>query len=459
MAFGVVTDETTIGVITRTRLTHQSMAIKLIGQEMMDLRGPPSELLIQRVLLLTTQGGDPLDSWGLEIHPESPIVKSSNLKGYHRFRIMPEHHRALVYLLKEKGGLDKITMVGLARRLQLSVAPLISLPFQCAKTDTSLRSDTSTATRECKRPHFPLLPSLADAVSGITFSFDDEAFRLQSVLGSAFAPLLWTTLTTVHSNLLMQACRITIALDQYHRGGVNHSTLNDLNISAVVLQHKLYSAPTLLELYPQEHDDHDKIPYVDYLNEATRFAIMIYMDMVLWPLPWAVGVKPRLAARLKGVLPRVLPDAEFAATSRSAFGHGHYLHPENTTPSSGTAPLGLEIYHIYLLLIGGIAATYTIDRPFYVQRLFLHSRGHFHTWADFKDAMTGFLWWDYVFDEPALKLWTEAYDWGLSLSQSPSPSPSPHLVEKCPRLPPLRPGVEPAERMANPFTQFPWRPR
>ncbi|KIW17127.1 hypothetical protein PV08_04318 [Exophiala spinifera] len=372
MAFMVTSDQAKISVLTRIRLIHQNAAIEKIRQEMLEIRGPPTEIFIQRMLLLSTQGGDPLDTWGVQTHPESPIVKASNLKGYHRFRIIPQHHRALAHLVREKGGIQSITKVpGLAQKLQLS--------------------DVSTATREGRRPAFPLVNDLLESVAKVRFSLDDEAILFQTVLGAAMEPFL-PILDQTLSNLFIQACLLTVALDQFTRGGKGRPLLHEIHLSAVVLQHRLYSAPALAEILPQ----YGEASRTDYLNEATRLVLMIYMDMVLWPLPWAVGVKPRLAGELRNILPHITgaPPYDFSPVEHSPLGY-----------------LG-----IYYLLMGGIAATYTSYRSWYATQFFQHVHPIFQTWEDFKDVIKRFLWWDYVMEPPAFAFWTESFAAGLPKS-------------------------------------------
>ena len=60
---------------------------------------------------------------------------------------------------------------------------------------------------------------------------------------------------------------------------------------------------------------------------------------------------------------------------------------------------------LWAALMGGIAATYTPDRAFFVEQLHVHRRCD--TFAMFKLYMSRYLWWDYVVDDPARKIWDE----------------------------------------------------
>lgn len=118
-------DPRTLETINQLRMIHQNLAIPLLRAEIAALNGrPPSEALLQRVVLLDTQGAAPVDNWAVHIHPNSPILAGTNVKSYYRFRPsggsqgMGGKAKLFRFLVQELGGIQNISP-GLARRLYL----------------------------------------------------------------------------------------------------------------------------------------------------------------------------------------------------------------------------------------------------------------------------------------------------------------------------------------------------
>ncbi|KIX03599.1 uncharacterized protein Z518_07152 [Rhinocladiella mackenziei CBS 650.93] len=362
LAFNFLTDPDSLDIINRIRMIHQNMAIKLICQELESLRGPPSELLIQRVVLLDVQGAEPYENWDVQIHPESPLVAANNLKAYYRFQAVECKVKPWRMLTQEIGGISKVS-AGLARRLQTA--------------------DVSTAIDSGTQPFFPLLPETAPQDE---YELDAEALVLQTRLGSSLHGIWRAPHTRQIHAVIDETCSLTVRLDQCHHRSTKdkHERMLQISSAALCLQHKLYSLP--VELPPNQD-----LELEDYLFDACRLAIMVYNDMVLWPIPWAAGVKPRLARRLRCRLCPILS----------------LVHDDGTGRYTNLL--------LWLLLMGGIAATYTTDRTWYVEQLSTYRMiVRCPTWADFKQRMQTFLWWSSVLDDPAFKLWTEILYWDPS---------------------------------------------
>lgn len=59
--------------------------------------------------------------------------------------------------------------------------------------------------------------------------------------------------------------------------------------------------------------------------------------------------------------------------------------------------------------MGGIATSSTSHRPWYASRLHtLSTKLRIYDWELIKKILSSFLWWDYICDEPAKKLWHES---------------------------------------------------
>ena len=79
--------------------------------------------------------------------------------------------------------------------------------------------------------------------------------------------------------------------------------------------------------------------------------------------------------------------------------------------AKGSISSPLEDMFIWVLAMGGIAASFTVHRPWFVKHLrsSLRERTADHgsgwTWPEFKKLVSRFLWWDPVVDSPAMGLW------------------------------------------------------
>lgn len=116
---------------------------------------------------------------------------------------------------------------------------------------------------------------------------------------------------------------------------------------------------------------------------ACRLATLIFSDMAIFPLPPTQAIKHRLAARLRYTL------------------------------QACSIACNWDL-HAYVLLwattLGAIAATYTCDRGWYVERMVEHVEylGIEH-WPNLSSVCSRFLWWKPVCGEPTEKLWAEMF--------------------------------------------------
>ena len=126
-----------------------------------------------------------------------------------------------------------------------------------------------------------------------------------------------------------------------------------------------------------------EITTADVLVNSIRIAALIYSDMVIFPLPYVTQVKPHLAANLRKAL----------------------NHP--ALKVIWYQPAYSDIL-IWALVMEAIAATKTKSRSWFVYRVIdlLDGRG-IGDWNKFLSLVKGFLWWDFVCDIPANKLWDD----------------------------------------------------
>lgn len=235
------------------------------------------------------------------------------------------------------------------------------------------RADIVYASLELTQPGCPPRHTRDSLVASCKHIMDMEALELSRTLGQGFHILLPNGLQKDLRETLESISEITVALDHYQRGGRYAPSLSDIIAARTVTQHRL------LSLAPPSSD----IPQPDEcIYNATRVAALIYSDMVLFPLPPQAGVKPKLADMLRRALD--------CCTIQSCWGS----HPRLL---------------LWTVVVGGIAASSTSHRPWYASRLHkLSTKLEIYDWELIKKILSSFLWWDYICDEPAKKLWHES---------------------------------------------------
>jgi hypothetical protein len=97
---------------------------------------------------------------------------------------------------------------------------------------------------------------------------------------------------------------------------------------------------------------------------------------------------------------------------------------------------------MWALILGGLASLNTSEKPYFVQKLreYVERVPYVSEWRAFSELMGTYLWWDYLFEEPASGLWMEVVQLpglhhrpsGESLYQ-PSSSPTSIPVHSHPR--------------------------
>jgi hypothetical protein len=129
------------------------------------------------------------------------------------------------------------------------------------------------------------------------------------------------------------------------------------------------------------------------LVEATRIACLVFSDMVLFPLPWSSGARPRLARRLRTIW------------SRSR------LSESDDGVKSGIAQL-----KIWILWFGSLAALFTASQNWFETTLRRHISSELSktnrpmTLEAVKPVLRGFLWFEPVCDQPGRDLWERMFN-------------------------------------------------
>jgi hypothetical protein len=129
------------------------------------------------------------------------------------------------------------------------------------------------------------------------------------------------------------------------------------------------------------------------LVEATRIACLVFSDMILFPLPWSSGARPRLARRLRAIW------------SRSR------LSESDDGVSSGITQL-----KIWILWFGSLAALFTASQKWFETTLRRHISSQLSktnrpmTLNAVKPVLRGFLWFEPVCDQPGQDLWKRMFN-------------------------------------------------
>jgi hypothetical protein len=203
-------------------------------------------------------------------------------------------------------------------------------------------------------------------------TLDEEAECLLSELGVGFSTFKFNESL---GEVLQLMCDLIVALDHHVRGGMRPPEMSDIILQRNAVQNKL------LWMKPLKADPPDCL---DTLDNIIRINANIFSDMVLFPLSPATGIKPRLAAELRRCLKSPVLDIEDYGPPSSIF--------------------------LWVLTLGGIAASFTRHRGWYVEKIAEH---YGHLLCDLPTMvgrMSAFLWWKDVCDEPAKLLWTQALE-------------------------------------------------
>ena len=222
-------------------------------------------------------------------------------------------------------------------------------------------------------PAYSRLQDAQDSLASGKFVPDAHAIEMAKIIGPSLTVL--ADLNNKLYELYLEACHVTVALDQYNRGTRGRPNLQDLLAARNRIQHSFCSVPPV----PNVESDIRVA-----LSETCRIAGLIFADMVILPLPYNSGVKPRLARQLRMVL-----ESPSAKTCWSSPEYGGLV--------------------MWVVLIGSIAATLTEDRSWFLGQLRLLVDDQKLDWYGFRELMRTFLWWDFAFEVPAGRIWTEMY--------------------------------------------------
>jgi len=120
-----------------------------------------------------------------------------------------------------------------------------------------------------------------------------------------------------------------------------------------------------------------------YLHEVVRISLLIYNNLVVYPMSLASGVETRLAKQLKGILKSCLQ-----------------LEAYKTTAYTDLL--------VWSVMLGGISTENAEDREWFRYQYCSMTKQDScpKKWRCTEELLSSFIWLDFVLNEEAMKFWT-----------------------------------------------------
>jgi hypothetical protein len=294
------------------------------------------------------------------------------------------HIQGLVQLIIMRGGLQSIKTAGLAATISLFVNPKFRTSYPVRKL-TNPSSDIFTASVLCTKPGFEFWP-VDESRCGIELQpllgFD------QSDINRGFGRLGSIGITPQMAEAF-QAARMYI--------NIVRACLETSHDPSLLADQRNLTQYTILSLPPASTISHHFIhPLHAITYEACRLASWIFAVGVIFPVPAQSTPLARLAQQLQGVLRD--PDAS-----------GLWTSPQTRIPL------------LWILVLGGIAATQMPERPFFASALGQTlRRSGISSWLGVKRVLEIMLWYDMACDESAEGLFYDAIHLANSVTEARS---------------------------------------
>jgi hypothetical protein len=236
--------------------------------------------------------------------------------------------------------------------------------------------DLFLATRSGTAPKFPLIRNGIEQPKNKLFRTYQWAHKISDGLD-----LVKEVNDDMHQ-MMEYASQLTDIVDvSYHDSSTSYVTI--LCIARSEIQHFLLAYPT--GQYGVEAFEANALYSKLALTELVRLAACVYSDMVLFPLPWRTGVKLRLAERMRSIW----------ESSHVGFPEKHYTS-----------------LHVWLLWFGALAGFRSHHQDFFecelrsVLEVYYGAEWGCVTFETIREFLSGFLWWDPVYEMPGKMLWS-----------------------------------------------------
>lgn len=193
-------------------------------------------------------------------------------------------------------------------------------------------------------------------------------------LGQGFQDLIHCGINEKAASVLSDMADLTSVIDEHCRGSKLISDITILIDHRNTVQHNLLSLPEADELGEGEVTSR-------CLYDAIRIAAVIYSAAVIFPLPPLTGIFRKFECELKAIIEESKPDPCWR------------LYPKVL---------------LWILILGGISATGTPERCWYIQNLSTVSSAlKLSEWEDVAEELEKYLWLESACDSGGRLLWME----------------------------------------------------
>ncbi|KAK5267649.1 hypothetical protein LTR99_010519 [Exophiala xenobiotica] len=349
-----------VSLLRQVKAYHERRSFQAIAHCLENTPGSPPDAVILALTLMIWPAGS-YDA-STSRYPVSPLTYGQNLDFFSNMNLSPtiiQQIHNFYRLLETRGGIDGLALVGQKHIVSFA--------------------DTVVSSRLGVRPLWPWpnqLLSVLEAFADLVL--DPHAFQLSSVMGRGFSPVQDVNL----QRILSLACRLTLALDLFHRDAPMGPPIWQLCPVRNAVQHQLCAVDPPTDPRPSQEEAVDNM---------VRLATLIYSDFVLFPINEAMGVRPRLAYDLRKAL-------EYLDT-----------HPQSAVFVGWRGFRERELL-TWCITMGAMASESTVHQEWYIPRLAqaLREDQRLLDWILFHTLMEHFLWWDYVLQPRCWEVWSEA---------------------------------------------------
>ncbi|KAH8812298.1 hypothetical protein F5884DRAFT_307200 [Xylogone sp. PMI_703] len=332
------------------RLFHKVQTMKLLKEELKKSNNQSIDDLLLSVLTLGCNEVELVANVrgaALRSPFNSPMTSTQWLDVYGSISHIPAHTTAMRSLVEKKGGLEKVELNGLAEVIAFS--------------------DILGATQTINKPFWPML------ARSIPTPEELPDFPPKTI-NKRFRDLLAFGINDAAAVILQSMADLTVIIENHVRG------INSIKDFELYIRHRNTVQHRLMSLPRGEDLEYGEVSSV-CLYESIRHTAVIYSAAVTFAIPPHSGIFRTLAARLKSIM------------EESKFDPCWQLCPETL---------------LWMLVLGGVAATGTADRGWYVQNLAAVSSAlKLSEWEDVEDGLKEFLWLSSACEPGGRLLWME----------------------------------------------------
>ena len=240
--------------------------------------------------------------------------------------------------------------------------------FECSLLRLASRADTLFSTATLQVPEWPWIQHIPQ----LDLVDDTEARRMLSISGSRFGAGCSVTIPTTIKHLIDSMCEMLIAFQQIVRESPDSMESFSVHTLRNWTQHRLLSLPKS----PSQVPSHEGC-----LLELCRLRILLFSNLVIYPLPPAAGVGSKFSLDLRKTIDCITIHDPWP------------VYPDLL---------------LWSTMLGAISANDGEDQLWYTTKLasravLTNTTG----WCAAKEIFYSFLWWEGC-DSLAYKLWMDA---------------------------------------------------